>query len=154
FHDYVINGAMDRVNPAEIGTKAAAVYKLVLAPGETRTLRLRLTNDANAIRLRPAQFERTVDQRKKEADEFYRDIIPQDLSADGRNVMRQSLAGLLWSKQFYHYVVRDWLNGDPTQPAPPVERRHGRNRDWSHLYNADVISMPDKWEYPWYAAWD
>ena len=81
-------------------------------------------------------------------------MIPEDLSPDGRNVMRQAFAGLMWSKQFYHYIVRDWLNGDPGQPAPPEARKHGRNHDWTHLYNADVISMPDKWEYPWYAAWD
>ncbi|TMA44783.1 MAG: hypothetical protein E6J82_03540, partial [Deltaproteobacteria bacterium] len=81
--------------------------------------------------------------------EFYASVIPTTLSADARNVMRQALAGMLWSKQFYHYVVRDWLEGDPAQPAPPRERKNGRNADWGHLYNADVISMPDKWEYPW-----
>ena len=92
--------------------------------------------------------------RKREAEEFYASVIPTRLSADARNVMRQALAGMLWSKQFYHYVVRDWLEGDPAQPAPPRERKNGRNADWGHLYNADVISMPDKWEYPWFAAWD
>jgi len=92
--------------------------------------------------------------RKREAEEFYASVIPTTLSADARNVMRQALAGMLWSKQFYHYVVRDWLEGDPAQPAPPRERKNGRNADWGHLYNADVISMPDKWEYPWFAAWD
>jgi hypothetical protein len=152
FHDYVIAGATNRVNPEQRGTKASALYRITLAAGETQTIRLRLTDVENAPLDRT--FDRTFQQRKKEADEFYADIIPQDLSADARNVMRQSLAGLLWSKQFYHYVVKDWLQGDPGQPEPPAERRKGRNRDWAHLYNADVISMPDKWEYPWYAAWD
>ena len=92
--------------------------------------------------------------RQREADEFYATVIPADLTDDARAVMRQSLAGLLWSKQYYHYVVKTWLEGDPAQPTPPPERRHGRNAQWGHLFNADVISMPDKWEYPWYAAWD
>jgi hypothetical protein len=100
-----------------------------------------------------AEFERVVARRRDEADEFYAAIIPTQLSADGRSVMRQALAGLLWSKQFYHYDVGRWLDGDPGDP-PPAVRRYGRNRDWRHLYNEDVISMPDKWEYPWYAAWD
>jgi hypothetical protein len=99
-------------------------------------------------------FDALFAQRQLEADEFYAEVIPHSLSEDARAVMRQSLAGMLWSKQFYHYVVRDWLQGDPRQPAPPSEREHGRNHQWRHLHNADVISMPDKWEYPWYAAWD
>ncbi|HYV64739.1 MAG TPA: glucosidase, partial [Myxococcales bacterium] len=101
-----------------------------------------------------ADVDRIVQDRKREADEFYATIIPGDLSEDGANVMRQALGGMLWSKQFYHYVVRDWLAGDERQPPPPRERRAGRNVDWSHLHNADVLSMPDKWEYPWFAAWD
>ena len=152
FHDYVISGAADRVNPERIGTKAAAVYRLSIRGGEAQSICLRLTDVAVPQLGKP--FERTFAQRKKEADEFYAEIIPQDLSADARNVMRQSMAGLLWSKQFYHYVVQDWLTGDPGQPIPPEQRRRGRNSEWKHLYNADVISMPDKWEYPWYAAWD
>jgi hypothetical protein len=99
-------------------------------------------------------FDEVFRERLAEADEFYDTVIPKTLSPDGRNVMRQAFAGVLWSKQFYHYVVRDWLNGDPAFPPPPAERNHGRNCDWGHVYNADVISMPDKWEYPWYAAWD
>ncbi|MGH7408385.1 MAG: MGH1-like glycoside hydrolase domain-containing protein, partial [Candidatus Methylomirabilales bacterium] len=99
-------------------------------------------------------FDRTFAERQREADEFYGTVIPRDLSADAQGVMRQAFGGLLWSKQFYHYVVKDWLEGDPAFPAPPTERRGGRNREWTYLYNADVISMPDKWEYPWYAAWD
>ena len=156
FHSYLIAGDKDRVNPEQTGTKAAALYRLTLGAGETRTVRLRLTDIDPAAASGPLGmgFDRTFEQRQQEADEFYAEIIPQDLSADARNVMRQSMAGLLWSKQFYHYVVEDWLKGDPGQPPPPGERKHGRNREWTHLYNADVISMPDKWEYPWYAAWD
>jgi Glycosyl hydrolase family 63 C-terminal domain len=101
-----------------------------------------------------AGFDRTIEARRSEADEFYAQVIPQSLSEDARAVMRQSIAGMLWSKQFYHYVVKEWMDGDPAQPPPPKQRRSGRNREWGHLYNADVISMPDKWEFPWYAAWD
>src|SRR5256885_3621114 len=156
-NDYIVHGAKDAINPAQVGTKAAAHYQLNIAAGETATVRLRFTQ-AGALLTgeRPfgKQFEQTFADRQREADEFYATVIPQDLSKDTQNVMRQSLAGLLWSKQFYHYIVRDWLTGDPAMPPPPPERWNGRNRDWLHLFNADVISMPDKWEYPWYAAWD
>jgi hypothetical protein len=156
--DAVVGGRADAVNPERRGTKAAAHYRRTVAPGETVRLRLRLTDRAPQA-FGPegpfgAAFDRTLAQRLAEADAFYADIIPASLSEDGRRVMRQALAGMLWSKQYYHYVVRDWLRGDPGQPAPPPERVHGRNAEWTHLYNADVISMPDKWEYPWYAAWD
>jgi len=152
-NDHVVHGATGAVNHDRVGTKAAALYKLSVKARETVTVRLRLTNKASANAF-GREFERILSQRRKEADEFYDTVIPQHLSADARNVMRQSFGGLLWSKQFYHYVVRDWLEGDPGQPAPPDQRKNGRNREWGHLYNADVISMPDKWEYPWYAAWD
>jgi len=99
-------------------------------------------------------FDGVFIARKKEADEFYESRIPKELSADARHVMRQAYSGMLWSKQFYHYDVYTWLEGDPAGPEPPQERQHGRNKDWTHLYNDDIISMPDKWEYPWYAAWD
>jgi hypothetical protein len=147
-NDWIVNGAVGVVNPDRVGTKAVARYALSLAPGETRTVRLRLAPPGAA-----ADFDRTFADRIREADEFYATVIPDCLAPDSRNVMRQAFAGMLWSKQFYHYVVRDWLDGDPAMP-PPCERRRGRNHQWSHLYNADVISMPDKWEYPWYAAWD
>jgi Mannosylglycerate hydrolase MGH1-like glycoside hydrolase domain/Glycosyl hydrolase family 63 C-terminal domain len=152
-NEYVVNGRADAVNPQQTGTKAAARYMLSLAAGESQTVRLRLSPTAQK---RPfgAALDRIFADRMREADEFYATVIPGDLTPDARSVMRQSLAGMLWSKQFYHYVVRDWLKGDPASPAPPGERAHGRNHEWSHLYNADVISMPDKWEYPWYAAWD
>jgi hypothetical protein len=153
-NDYVVNGASLAVNPAQTGTKAAARYSLFLAPAETQTVRLRLARSRRAEEPFDASFDGLFAERIREADEFYSTVIPTDLAPDARNVMRQALAGMLWSKQFYHYVVRDWLKGDPGAPAPPAERVNGRNHEWSHLYNADVISMPDKWEYPWYAAWD
>jgi hypothetical protein len=152
-NDYVVEGRQNAVNPEQRGTKAAAHYRLNINPGETATVRLRFTDKESAGAF-GNQFEQTFERRKQEADEFYARVIPQDLSTDARNIMRQSFAGLLWSKQFYHYVVKEWLDGDPQQPAPPPARREGRNHEWEHLYNADVISMPDKWEYPWYAAWD
>ena len=152
FHERIIHGRKEATNPAEFGTKAAAHYVLQLAPGETRTVRARL---ANYPAPSPDQdFSSTFTDREREADEFYSTIIARELSEDARNVMRQSFAGMLWSKQFYHYVAREWLDGDPASPPPPPQRKRGRNSDWRHLYNADVISMPDKWEYPWYAAWD
>ena len=151
-NDYVVNGRTDAVNPKMAGTKAAARYRMVIAPGATTTVRLRLT-DVSPTGDAFTDFERDAARRREEADEFYATIIPAHLSADARNVMRQALAGLLWSKQFYHYDIGRWLDGDPGGP-PPAVRRAGRNRDWRHLYNEDVISMPDKWEYPWYAAWD
>jgi hypothetical protein len=152
-NDYVVQGASHRVNPARTGTKAAAHYALDIAAGATAVIRLRLseTQDAGTI---GADFDAVFAARLREADEFYDTVIPPDLEPDGRLVMRQALAGMLWSKQFYHFNVNEWLRGDPAQPAPPAERRHGRNSAWKQLANEDVISMPDKWEYPWYAAWD
>ncbi len=160
-NDYVVYGKADSVNPAKRGTKAAAHFILEIEAGKSKEIRLRLSDKKFAGKGAKAKqnaafadFEKIFSERKKEADKFYSEIIPKDLSADAKNVMRQAFAGMLWSKQFYHYVVKDWLEGDPNQPKPPAERHNGRNSDWSHLYNADVISMPDKWEYPWYAAWD
>jgi hypothetical protein len=156
-NDRVVQGKQQAVNPAQVGTKAAANYALTIQPGQTATIRLRLTDKApNAapIELFGKSFDRIFADRLREADEFYQTVIPANLSDDERSVMRQSMGGLLWSKQFYHYVVEQWLDGDPAAPKPPTERVKGRNHEWRHLYNADVISMPDKWEYPWYAAWD
>jgi hypothetical protein len=153
-NNYVVNSAQDAVNPEHTGTKAAAHYRLTIEPGASRVIRLRLAKSASEGKGAFARFDTIFAHRQQEADEFYSTIIPQDLSADAQNVMRQGFAGMLWSKQFYHYVVKDWLHGDPGNPPPPQERKHGRNREWAHLYNADVISMPDKWEFPWYAAWD
>jgi hypothetical protein len=154
FHRLLVAGESAAVNPEQRGTKAAAIYRFDVAPGETRTIRLRLTDVAPGKPMFEGGFERMFADRRAEADEFYAAVIPGSLSADQKNVARQAFAGLLWSKQYYHYVVKPWLDGDSAQPAPPSDRRHGRNREWTHLYNADVISMPDKWEYPWYAAWD
>jgi hypothetical protein len=154
FHEYVVNGVGDAINADRVGTKAAARYVLSLGPGETRVVQLRLSPGTIDGAPFGPKFDRTFADRIREAEDFYATVIPGDLATDARLVMRQALAGMLWSKQFYHYVVRDWLKGDPGSPPPPSERVNGRNREWSHLYNADVISMPDKWEYPWYAAWD
>ena len=153
-NDKVVHGVKEAVNPEHVGTKAAAHYKLSLGSEETVVIKMRLTDSAFKGKNAFDGFDKTFALRQREADEFYATVIPQDLSADGQNVMRQGFAGMLWSKQFYHYVVKDWLRGDPDNPPPPQERQQGRNHQWTHLYNADVISMPDKWEYPWYAAWD
>ncbi|MGA9996609.1 MAG: hypothetical protein WBP93_14425 [Pyrinomonadaceae bacterium] len=155
-NDYIVQGRAEAVNPAQTGTKASAHYTLKVNPGETVTVRLRFSDrELLSESEQPfSDFDKIFVDREREADEFYDKIIPSDLSEDARNVMRQSFAGLLWSKQFYHYVVKQWLDGDPNTPAPPQERKAGRNHEWMHLYNADVLSMPDKWEYPWYAAWD
>jgi Glycosyl hydrolase family 63 C-terminal domain/Domain of unknown function (DUF4332) len=153
-NDFVVSGAKGTVNPERSGTKAAANYKFTLAAGETAVVRMRLSDVDFRGRSAFDGFENTFTVRQTEANEFYATVISPGLSADAQSVMRQAFAGMLWSKQFYHYVVRDWLEGDPPGPAPPEERKRGRNREWTHLYNADVISMPDKWEYPWYAAWD
>jgi Glycosyl hydrolase family 63 C-terminal domain len=181
FHEYVIHGNKQAANPARTGTKMAARYAFHLAPGDSATVKLRLTGTdplgtmdpelpwvgssaspgqpkSSATSLAPGEFASGFDaifsERKKEADEFYDSRIPQHLSHDARMVMRQAYSGMLWSKQFYHYDVETWLEGDPAGPAPPASRSKGRNKEWTHLYNDDVVSMPDKWEYPWYAAWD
>ena len=154
FHDYVVQGEKEAVNPDHLGTKAAAQYVLTLAPGETQTVRLRLTDDGRSPEFAEQDFEAVFAARIREANEFYDGLAPAHLSEDARRIQRQAFAGLLWSKQFYHYDVNRWLKGDPAGQSPPRERLHGRNSDWTHLYNADVVSMPDKWEYPWYAAWD
>jgi len=155
FHEYIVEGRAERVNPLATGTKAAAVYRLrVPAGGEVR-LRLRLTATAElaATPLPFGDFDSIVATRRAEADAFYA-AKTGALSADEHLAVRQAYAGLLWSKQFFHYDVRAWLEGDPASPPPPESRKLGRNADWGHLYNRDVLSMPDKWEYPWFAAWD
>jgi Glycosyl hydrolase family 63 C-terminal domain len=181
FHEYLIGGNKSAVNPQRGGTKMAAYYPLELASGQSQTIKLRLTDMEPLATMQrglgavgtitspghadPAEgvpvandfgagFDNVFTLRQKEADEFYASRANPELSDDAKNVMRQALGGMLWSKQFYHYDVHTWLNGDPAGPPPPPERLKGRNKDWAHLYNDDVISMPDKWEYPWYAAWD
>ena len=180
-HEYVVHGNKSAVNPDQMGTKVAAAYLLQLKTGESRTIKLRLTDleplgamntgsgvvggaDSPGMQERAENvpgtndfttgFEAVFTARQKEAQEFFASRIPKELSEDAKEVMRQSLSGMLWNKQFYHYDVRSWLEGDPAGPKPPDSRWNGRNKDWLHLYNDDVISMPDKWEYPWYAAWD
>jgi hypothetical protein len=155
FHEYVVNGRADAVNPDRIGTKCAARHRTTVPSGGSVvvTLRLRRTaiDDGTAV---GADFDEVFAARRREADEFYDAVAPAGLSPDEKDVQRQALAGMLWSKQFYHYVVRDWLGGDPAQPRPAEVRKRGRNSEWMHLHAADVLSMPDKWEYPWFAAWD
>ena len=155
FHDYVVAGNQRAVNPAQTGTKAGLLYELNIPAGQSAAVRLRLTKSEAAPAGGPWQdFEATLTRRRSEADEFYAGLQKDIPDADARMVQRQAFAGMIWSKQFFHYDVLRWLKGDPTQPAPPVERKHGRNADWTHLNTVDVISMPDKWEYPWFAAWD
>jgi hypothetical protein len=154
--DHVIHGAAT-VNPDERGTKCAFWYRLTVAPGETAELRLRLRPAGTAPgepEALGADFGRVVEQRKAEADEFYAELTPETASADEAMVMRQAFAGMLWSKQLYNYDVSRWLDGDPAQPPPPPGRRGGRNARWRNFDAFDIMSMPDKWEYPWFAAWD
>ena len=153
-NDFVVDGRIDAINPAKRGAKASARYVLNLGPGESTVIKLRLADSPPRADSLGVGFDSIIARRKTEADEFYSAIAPANASADVNNVFRQALAGLLWSKQFYYYDVRNWLIGDPAAPPPPASRLTGRNSDWRHLYNDDVISMPDKWEYPWYAAWD
>jgi hypothetical protein len=153
-NDYVVNGRHQAVNPDGVGTKASARYDLTLAPGETKVLSLRLSEHLHLRRPFEPAFSETFAQRIRESDEFYAHLNPYPLSEDARAIQRQAIAGLLWSKQFYNYVIHDWLQGDPTMPSPPPQRRYGRNHEWIHLYNDDILAMPDTWEYPWYAAWD
>ncbi len=151
-HEAVVNGRADRVNPEQVGTKVAAHAQATVPPGEALTVQWRFTG--RKLHQPFLDFAAIFEQRLTEADEFYTAVHPAGLSEDERRVQRQAFAGLLWSKQYYHYAVQLWLEGDPAGPEPPEARKHGRNHDWTHLYNNDVISMPDKWEYPWYAAWD
>ncbi len=158
-HQHVVNGEADAVNPLQAGTKASAHFSAKLPAGGRFEIRLRLTDEDPAAKIAPEQFfgqsfDDVFKLRQKEADEFYARLSRKPISDDAKSVQRQALAGLLWNKQSYHYEVARWLDGDSTQPAPPAERLEGRNHEWRTLYNADVISMPDKWEYPWYASWD
>jgi len=150
FGQYLIEGNASAVNPKRTGTKACGLYTWELRAGETRSITLRLAPRDAAVLTDGEVFARRI----AEAETFYASIPSAPLSSDGNAVCRQAFAGLLWTKQYFHFVVEDWLRGDPDTPAPPPGRRHGRNSEWPHLFNADIISMPDKWEYPWYAAWD
>src|SRR5437762_4482991 len=177
FHDFVIAGNKAAVNAQQTGTKAAAFYKLTIPSGGSQHVRLRLARVGQASSLSGQErnsesagngkhgrqagslshlndFDAIFEQRRREADEFYAELQKDITDPDARNVQRQAFAGMIWSKQFFYYDVPEWLGGDANQLPPPSERKRGRNREWSHLNNADIISMPDKWEYPWYAAWD
>ncbi|MEP6866072.1 MAG: glucosidase, partial [Deltaproteobacteria bacterium] len=151
-HELVVGGVESAVNPARSGTKVGAIWRRSIAAGAEVEFRLRLSPAGGADPMR--DFDAVFARRKREADAFYDAVHGGVIEEDKRRVQRQALAGMLWSKQFYYFDVPQWLEGDPGQPEPPVERRGGRNHEWLHLNNADVISMPDKWEYPWYAAWD
>ena len=173
FDTYLVQGQHEAVNPAQTGTKAAALMHMSVPAGQSQTIRLRLTQTAqpageqeqaavNGLASVPAAsflfgqaFEDTLQARREEADAFYAAITPATLSPDARSVMRQAWAGMLWSKQFYAYDVTRWLGGRSSDAAISMSgRANDRNRSWFHMVNEDVISMPDKWEYPWYAAWE
>ncbi len=148
-HQAVVQGRRDAVNPRQEGTKCALRYRLEIESGSSSTIRLRLARSG----ARKVQIDRIFSRRIAEADAFYAPL-ERPLDEDQRLVQRQAFAGMIWSKQFYYFDIAQWQKGDPGQPAPPPQRKHGRNAGWEHINNADVISMPDKWEYPWYAAWD
>ncbi|HEY2083519.1 MAG TPA: glucosidase [Verrucomicrobiae bacterium] len=179
FHEYIVSGNKGAVNAQQTGTKAAAHYTITVPAGGSATVRVRLVNGGQTSpgvsespssdnSSRPASknqrqagslsyfddFDSIFSQRLSETDEFYGELQKDLHDEDARRVQRQAFAGMIWSKQFYYYDIPEWLRGDPAMPPPPAERKQGRNSDWVHLNNADVISMPDKWEYPWYAAWD
>ena len=154
-NQFVVNGDSSSVNPKLSGTKAAVLHVVQLAAGQEITLKLRLySEEESPSGSFGASFQQLFEQRVREADDFYAERIGKVQSEQHRVIARQAYAGLMWSKQLYHYSVKDWLHGDLGQPNPPESRKSGRNRNWPHLFNRDVISMPDKWEYPWYAAWD
>ncbi len=164
-NDYLIHQHTTAVNDGGSGTKAAANYQVNIAAGQSHTVRLRLTSEHLAAPFANyatpkgivdpfADFDALFATRQQEADAFYANLQQQLDNEEEKMIQRQAFAGMLWNKQFYYYHVADWLKGDPAQPAPPANRANGRNKEWKHLNNEDIISMPDKWEYPWYAAWD
>jgi hypothetical protein len=157
-NNYIVQGQEGAVNPEKKGTKVAAHYRLTVNPGECQTVRLRLSpvaqGNGKAVSPFGSRFQEVLQTRRREADEFYAALTPRSLNADQANVMRQALAGMLWSKQFFHYDVDKWLEERGSDPFKPNRKQAPRNEHWHHMYNGDVISMPDKWEYPWYAAWD
>jgi hypothetical protein len=162
-NNYIVHGQTSAVNPQQRGTKAAAHYHLTVGPGKSEVVRLRLCDVAPVTLQRSngrastslgAAFDEVLQARRQEADEFYRAIIPASLSTDQATIMRQALAGMLWSKQFYHYDVDKWLEERGSDPFKESRKMAPRNDKWHHMYNGDILSMPDKWEYPWYAAWD
>ena len=151
-NDFIVHGNAHAVNNNACGTKAAANFDITIKGGSSHTIRMRL--EGAGLKNAFDDFDAIFDSRVQEADDFYNELQSDLKSDDEKMVQRQAFAGMLWSKQFYYFDIEQWLNGDPSQPAPPPQRKNGRNHEWTHLNNADVISMPDKWEYPWYAAWD
>ena len=151
-NDFLTRDIKSAVNHSNSGTKAACNYDLEIEGGSSRSIRLRLAN--TPIQNPFDDFDKIFNEKKNEADIFYQGVQKELQSEDARDVQRQAFAGMLWSKQFYHYNIKKWLTGDPGQPVPPLQRLEGRNKDWLHLNNKDIISMPDKWEFPWYATWD
>jgi Mannosylglycerate hydrolase MGH1-like glycoside hydrolase domain len=155
FNDYVVGRKAEAVNPGCTGTKSAAYYRLQIPANGSVSVRLRLfAEEETPLGVFGPSFDRILEKRIQEADSFYAARIPKTLTADEQRIQREASAGLLWTKQFYHYVIDDWLEGDPSHPPPSRTPATTRNADWSHLYNRDVMSVPDKWEYPWFAAWD
>ena len=154
FHEYVIGGKRESVNPSKVGTKAAAHYRIEVPPGESRTVRVRVRLTASSVAEAFSDFDQIFATRLAEADEFYARITPHTMSEDERRVHRQALAGMLWSKQYYYFDLDKWLEEHDAHPLFGTNRRSTRNTEWFHMLNSDIISMPDKWEYPWYAAWD
>ncbi len=150
--EYLVNGNEKAVNPKAKGTKATLNYDLTIKAGTAKTIRLRLSNGKQEAAF--SDFDQLFNQRLAEADEFYADLQKEIKSDDEKRVQRQAFAGMLWSKQLFYFDVQQWLDGDPGQPSPPPQRKNGRNHEWRHLNNFDILSMPDKWEYPWFAAWD
>ena len=156
FHRYVVDNEAGAVNPRRQGTRGTLLHRLTIGPGASATLRFRLVREDRAPppAIDQDAFERCFAERIAEADAFYAVVIPESCPPGEVAVARQAYAGLLWSKQFYYYVAKRWAEGDPAQPSPPEERAKNNSTDWSHLFCRDVLSMPDKWEYPWFAAWD
>ncbi len=151
-NDYIVKGDREAISRTTSGTKAALHYRWIVPAAGAVRLRLRLQNRFTTAPF--ADFDAILQRRQQEADAFYDEVGQHLKSHDEKMLQRQAFAGMMWTKQFYYYDVRDWLNGDPAQPPPPAQRKRGRNREWLHLSNADILSMPDKWEYPWFAAWD
>ncbi|HEY4415044.1 MAG TPA: glucosidase [Verrucomicrobiae bacterium] len=152
FHECIVHGKTEAVNPKRVGTKMCAHYQLEIPAGGARTVKLRLARKMDGKPFN--NFDEIFADRIAEADLFYAELQTGLTDPDLQKIQRQAFAGMIWSKQFYHFNVRKWLNGDPLQPPPPSERKKARNWEWAHLNNSDIISMPDKWEYPWYASWD
>ena len=153
-NEFIVKGRRDAVNTANVGTKAAIHYVREIDAGATAVIKVRLSNSGDLRLPLVKEFDATFELRKKEADAFYWRVTPFPLPEDLRNVQRQAFAGMLWNKQYYRYFVHQWLEGDPAGPAPPGQRKQGRNHEWWHFASGNILSMPDKWEYPWFAAWD